>query len=62
MEIEDIFLFPSSHTQVTIQGTIRYMLHLEKAIIRPIKRTLKRKTFKTASTREILHLLAALIF
>jgi len=46
--ITDIFIFPSSHTQLTIQGKIGYMLRLEEAIIRAITRIIKRK-IKTAS-------------
>lgn len=39
----DIFLFPSSHAQLTIHGKIRSMFRLEKAIIRFTTGTLKRK-------------------
>jgi hypothetical protein len=41
--VPDIFLSPSSHTQLKIQGKICYIFRLEQAIIRPITETLKRK-------------------
>lgn len=36
----DVFLFPSNHTQLTIQGRRGYMFRLGKAIMRPLTRTL----------------------
>ena len=43
LSITDIFLFPSSYTQLTILGKIGYMFRLEQAIVRPVTRILKRK-------------------
>jgi len=43
LPVTNMFLFPSSYTQLTIQGNISYMFRLEEAIIRPINETIKKK-------------------
>jgi hypothetical protein len=51
----NIFIFPSSHTQLKVQGKIGYMVWLKQATIRPRTIALKEK-IKTASRCEISHL------
>jgi hypothetical protein len=41
LTITDIFIFQSSHTQLTIQGKIGYMCRLEQTFVRPVIRILK---------------------